>query len=104
MYKKRIDRCFLVVQQFGKKAIDCKGNCRECDYFNNFNKPNKDERTNQKVSPARSAEVNNDIIERKKNVLERLSFRVGCGARELKKGAVSLKGFLAGMWSGERGA
>ena len=36
LYKSRINYCFIVVREFGKELICCKGDCLNCDYFEEF--------------------------------------------------------------------
>ena len=36
IYGREIDYCFVVVRQFGKEVICCKGNCLSCAYFEEF--------------------------------------------------------------------
>jgi len=36
IYGREIDYCFVLVQQFGKEVIRCKGDCLNCSYFNEF--------------------------------------------------------------------
>jgi len=34
--KSRINYCFVVVREFGKKVVHCDGDCMNCDYFEKF--------------------------------------------------------------------
>ncbi len=36
IHGKKVDYCFMVVRQFGKDVIGCKGGCLDCEYFAEF--------------------------------------------------------------------
>ena len=36
IYGREVDYCFIVVRQFGKGVIRCKGDCLRCEYFGEF--------------------------------------------------------------------
>ena len=36
IHEKELDYCFVVVRQFGKDVIRCKGDCLDCEYFGEF--------------------------------------------------------------------
>ena len=83
IYERRIDYCFVVVRQFGKEVIRCKGDCLNCDYFNEiFNK-------SKKIEKPSDGKI--DIIKEKKDFLYHFGYNVGYSVQGLKERIKDLK-------------
>jgi len=83
IYERRIDYCFVVVRQFGKGVIRCKGDCLNCDYFNEiFNK-------SKKIEKPSDGKI--DIIKEKKDFLYHFGYNVGYSVQGLKERIKDLK-------------
>ena len=83
IYERRIDYCFVVVRQFGKGVIRCKGDCLNCDYFNEiFNK-------SKKIEKPSDGKI--DIIKEKKDSLYHFGYNVGYSVQGLKERIKDLK-------------
>jgi len=99
IYGKEID-CFVVVQQFGKGVIRCKGDCSHCAYFKEFfhfysKRTRPEESQNKQSKPVATGPA----IDEKKGLLYNLIYGVGHGVHEVKDTVVDIKEIFAGKRS-----
>ncbi len=86
IYGREIDYCFVVVQQFGKGAIRCKGDCLNCGYFDEFFS-SYGKRAELEVP--RGGKSRGSTAE-KRNLLYGFIYGLGRGVHNLKAGVVGL--------------
>ena len=87
LYKSRINYCFVVVREFGKEVIHCKGDCLNCDYFEEFfSSYSKSEQLNE-VHEDKGEKVAKD----KKSFLYSFAYGVGRGIQEVKEKVTDIK-------------
>ena len=80
LYKSRINYCFFVVREFGKEAIHCKGDCLNCEYFEEFfSSYSKSTQSNETYD--KKVEV---AAKERKNFLFSLIYGVGRGLHGVK--------------------
>jgi excisionase family DNA binding protein len=90
LYGSRVNYCFIVARQFGRELIRCKGDCLDCDYFEEFfSSFNKDEQLNE-THKTQSAKVAKD----KKKFLYNAVYRLGWGVQEVKGKVTVIKEVL----------
>ena len=81
IYGREIDYCFVVVRQFGKEIIRCKGNCLNCGYFKEFfSIYGKRERPEEACD-----EKSEETAGEKKNFLHHFAYGVGHGVHQLNQ-------------------
>jgi len=87
LYKSRINYCFVVVREFGKEVVHCKGDCLNCDYFEEFfGSYSKSEQLNE-THEAKSEKRTKD----KKSFLYNFAYGVGRGVQGIKGKATDIK-------------
>ena len=87
LYKSRINYCFVVVREFGKEVIHCKGDCLNCDYFEEFfSSYSKTERLNETYE-AKTEKTAKD----KKSFLYNVVYGVGRSVQEVKEKVTDIK-------------
>jgi hypothetical protein len=87
LYESRINYCFIVVREFGKEVIHCKGNCLNCDYFEEFfSSYSESERLNETYEAKTEEAAAN-----KKNLLYDFAYRVGRSVQEVKGKVTGIK-------------
>ena len=81
IHGKKLDYCFVVVRQFGKDVIRCKGDCLECEYFGEFFG------FYRRLSQLQESHIENseEPTEVKQGFLYNFVYGVGRGAQILKK-------------------
>ncbi|NQT02135.1 MAG: helix-turn-helix domain-containing protein [Planctomycetes bacterium] len=87
LYGSRINYCFVVAREFGKELIRCKGDCSNCDYFEEFfSSYSKNAQLNE-THEAKGVKVAKD----KKNFLYNVVYGVGRGIQEVKGRVTDIK-------------
>lgn len=95
LYGSRINYCFVVVREFGKAVIRCKGDCLDCDYFEEFFRSySKSERLNE-MHDRKNENANTD----KKSFLYNVVYGVGRGIQEVKEKVTDIKGVFGNRGS-----
>ena len=81
IYGREVDYCFIVVKQFGKVVINCKGDCLRCEYFGEFfGFYGADSQDREQFD-----ENDKKIAIAKRNFLYNFAYGVGRGVQGLKK-------------------
>lgn len=95
LYKSRINYCFVVVREFGKEVVHCKGDCLNCDYFEEFfSSYSKIEQLNE-TEDGESKKRAKD----KKSFLYNVVYGVGRGIQEVKERVTDIKEVFGGRGS-----
>jgi len=81
MYGREVDYCFIVVRQFGKGVIRCKGDCLRCDYFCEFFGLYNEELHAEELSD----ETDKNTTTTKRTFLYNFAYGLGRGVHGLKK-------------------
>jgi excisionase family DNA binding protein len=90
LYGSRVSYCFIVARQFGRELIRCKGDCMDCDYFEEFfSSFSKDEQLNE-THKAKSTKIAKD----KKKFLYNAVYRLGRGVQEVRGKVTVIKEVL----------
>jgi len=95
LYKSRINYCFVVVRQFGKEVIHCKGDCLNCDYFEEFFSSYRKKGHLNETHEAKSEKAPTD----KKSFLYNFVYGVGRGVQEVKETVTDIKEVFKGRSS-----
>lgn len=81
IYGRDIDYCFIVVRQFGEDVICCKGDCFECDYFEEvFGSYSK-----TVLAEELGGKKGKGTIREKRNFVYNFAYSVGRGIHVLKE-------------------
>jgi excisionase family DNA binding protein len=80
IYRREVDYCFEVVRQFGKGVIRCKGDCLNCDYFEDFFSFYRKRTQQEEPSDEKSIKKTKE----KKNLLYNVAYGVGRGVHVFK--------------------
>ena len=81
IYKREIDSCFALVNQFGKEAIGCEGNCWSCGFFAGFFGKSK----GMGGESGEELDIRKEMDAAKEGLLCRLSYDIGrhiCGVKD----------------------
>ncbi|MFC1675475.1 helix-turn-helix domain-containing protein [Planctomycetota bacterium] len=81
IYGREVDYCFIVVRQFGKGVIHCKGDCLRCEYFGEFFGFYGEDSQGQEQSD----ENDKNIAIAKRHFLYNFAYGIGRGVHGLKK-------------------
>ena len=92
IYGRKINHCFVVVQQFGKEVIHCKGDCLNCGYFKEFFSIYS--KTEQLEEPC--DKKSEEATREKRDFLYYFVYGVGRGVHEVKETVVNLRDRFAG--------
>jgi len=85
----------VVVREFGKEVIHCKGDCLNCDYFEEFfSSYSKSEQLNE-THEAKGVKVAKD----KKSFLYNVVYGVARGVHEVKEKVTDIKEVFGGRGS-----
>jgi len=87
-FKKKIDYCFFVMQEYGKEEIRCEGNCLECGYFQKIFYRMKMLREPDGGGPDITKEA---ITKKRSDFLNNVSYSVGHGILDVKKKIYSIR-------------
>jgi len=95
LYTRRLHYCFVVVRELGKEVIHCKGDCLNCDYFEEFfSSYRKSEQLNE-THETKSKETTKD----KKSFLYNFVYGVGRGVQGVKEKVTDIKEVFGGKSS-----
>lgn len=95
LYGSRINYCFVVVRELGKEVIHCKGDCLNCDYFEEFfSSYSKNEQLNETYEAKSEKATTN-----KKNFLYNFAYGVGRGLQGVKGKVTDIKEVFGGKSS-----
>jgi len=92
LYKSRINYCFVVVREFGKEVTHCKGDCLNCDYFEEFF---SSYRKSEQLNKTQGAEVEKAATD-KKSFLYNFAYGVGRGIQGVKEKVTDIKEAFGG--------
>lgn len=81
IYGREVDYCFIVVRQFGKGVIRCRGDCLRCGYFGEFFGLYSEELQAEEL-PDESGKKADTV---KRNLLYNFAYGLGRGVHGLKK-------------------
>lgn len=99
IYGRKIDHCFVVVRQFGKEIIRCKGDCLNCSYFERFFSSYGERAQFEEPRDKKSKEANTE----EKKSLYSFVYGVGRSVHGMKEKVVSLREKFAGRPSRTNG-
>ena len=92
LYGSRINYCFVVVREFGKEVIRCKGDCLNCDYFKEFFGSYR-----KGVQPNEAHEAEGQkATTHKKGSLYNVVYGVARGAHKVKEKVTDIKDVFVG--------
>ncbi len=81
IHGREVDYCFIVVKQFGKGVIRCKGDCLNCEYFSEFfgfyNKGS--------LAEEPTDENSKKTVTAKMNFMYHFAYRIGRSVHSLKR-------------------
>lgn len=95
LYGSRINYCFVVVREFGKEMIHCKGDCLNCDYFEEFF---SSYRKRAQLNGTHKAE-GQKATTGKRGLLYNVVYGVARGVHEVKEKVTDIKEVLGGRSS-----
>jgi excisionase family DNA binding protein len=95
LYGSRINYCFVVVREFGKEMIHCRGDCLNCDYFEEFFSPY---RKRVQLNETHEAEDRKETTG-KKGLLYNVVYGVARGVHEVKEKVTDIKDVFGGKSS-----
>jgi excisionase family DNA binding protein len=87
IFGKEVDYCFVLVRQFGKGQIRCKGNCLSCGYFEEFFKLYSKETQFEEPHGKKTKGMRME----KRNFLYKFGYGAGRSMQELKDKAAGLR-------------
>ncbi|MFC1676653.1 helix-turn-helix domain-containing protein [Planctomycetota bacterium] len=92
LYKSRINYCFVVVREFGKKVVHCEGDCLSCDYFEEFFS------SYSKIEQANEAheDKGEKIAKDKKSFLYNFVYGFGRSVQGVKEKVTDIKDVIGG--------
>lgn len=95
LYGSRVNYCFVVVREFGKEVIHCKGDCLNCDYFEEFFSSYRKSVQLNETHEAKGVKVAKD----KKSFLYNVVYGVARGVHEVKEKVTDIKEVFGGRGS-----
>jgi excisionase family DNA binding protein len=95
LYKSRINYCFVVVREFGKEVIHCKGDCLNCDYFEEFFTSYSQSEQLNETHESKDKKGATD----KKSFLYNFVYGVARGVHEVKEKVTDIKEVFGGKSS-----
>jgi len=98
LYKSRINYCFAVVREFGKEVVHCKGDCLNCDYFEEFFSSYSRKTQLKETFEGKEEKTTKD----KKSFLYNFVYGIGRGVHEVKEKVTDIKGVFGGSGSRTR--
>ncbi len=95
----QIEYCFVMVRQFGKEVIRCKGDCLSCAYFEKLFR-SYDANAQPKAAIEGETPSNSDG---RRNFRDSFAYSVGKGVRDLRKRVTRIRDRFAGRSPGTSG-